>query len=237
MSVRLYVGNLPEAVTRQELDEVFAALGEAVSAKLITDRKTGKCRGFGFLTVPTEEMADQLIEKFNGHPFKDGTLRLELAQPKTPAAAAKPAPAEKEAPTLAARPVDEARKPRPVKASTPVLRAEKPVSVEGTGVTEATEALTPRAADEPRKPAPVRPTAPVRRTSAQTPARPAAERTQTRRTPATASTNRASENRRQGNTMKSVVSSTSFHDWAEAGVTDPRWAVLLEAKKKLELMV
>ncbi|WP_396034875.1 RNA recognition motif domain-containing protein, partial [Candidatus Cyanaurora vandensis] len=83
MSIRLYVGNLPEAVVRQELEDIFLPSDDIVSLKLITDRKTGKCRGFGFLTVTTDEAADQFIEKFNGHPFKEGSLRIELAQPKT----------------------------------------------------------------------------------------------------------------------------------------------------------
>ncbi|HEY9640655.1 MAG TPA: RNA-binding protein, partial [Coleofasciculaceae cyanobacterium] len=56
---------------------------ESVSTKVITDRKTGKCRGFGFVTVKTEEQADELIEKFNGFEFKDTALKIERAQPRT----------------------------------------------------------------------------------------------------------------------------------------------------------
>lgn len=81
MSVRLYVGNLPEDVTRQDLETVFADSG--VSAKLITDRKTGKCRGFGFVTVKTDEEADQFIEKFNGVSVKDNAIKIEKALPRT----------------------------------------------------------------------------------------------------------------------------------------------------------
>jgi len=51
MSVRLYIGNLPKEVDRQELQAVFAEVGDAVTTKVIKDRKTGKCRGFGFVTV------------------------------------------------------------------------------------------------------------------------------------------------------------------------------------------
>jgi RNA recognition motif-containing protein len=50
---------------------------------VITDRKTGKCRGFGFVTVKTTEEADQLIEKFNGYLFKDNALKIEKALPRT----------------------------------------------------------------------------------------------------------------------------------------------------------
>lgn len=83
MSVRLYVGNLPKEVDRQELAAVFAEAGDSVSTKVITDRKTGKCRGFGFVTVKTDEEADQIIEKFNGHAFKDTILKIEKALPRT----------------------------------------------------------------------------------------------------------------------------------------------------------
>ena len=83
MSVRLYIGNLPEDITRQDLETVFAEGGdESASAKLITDRKTGKCRGFGFVTVKTDEEADQFIEKFNGVTVKETVLKIEKALPR-----------------------------------------------------------------------------------------------------------------------------------------------------------
>ncbi|MBW4657928.1 MAG: RNA-binding protein [Drouetiella hepatica Uher 2000/2452] len=83
MSIRLYVGNLPKEFERQELEAVFSEFGDSASTKVITDRKTGKCRGFGFVTVKTEEEADQLIEKFNGSMFKETELKIERAQPRT----------------------------------------------------------------------------------------------------------------------------------------------------------
>ncbi len=84
MSVRLYIGNLPkEEIDRQELQAVFAEEGDAVTTKLIKDRKTGKCRGFGFLTVNNDDQADQIIEKYNGHLFKESPIKLEKALPRT----------------------------------------------------------------------------------------------------------------------------------------------------------
>ncbi len=84
MSIRLYIGNLPkEEIDRLELQAVFAAEGEAVTTKLIKDRKTGKCRGFGFLTVNNDEQADEIIEKYNGQMFKDSPIKLEKALPRT----------------------------------------------------------------------------------------------------------------------------------------------------------
>jgi RNA recognition motif-containing protein len=86
MSVRLYIGNLPkEEIDRQDLQAVFAEEGDAVTTKLIKDRKTGKCRGFGFLTVNNDEQADQIIEKYNGQLFKDTPIKLEKALPRTKA--------------------------------------------------------------------------------------------------------------------------------------------------------
>ena len=84
MSVRLYVGNLPkDQVNRDELHPIFADANKSISTKVIKDRKTGKCRGFGFVTVPTDELADEIIEKFNGHIFQDAALKIEKAQPKS----------------------------------------------------------------------------------------------------------------------------------------------------------
>lgn len=84
MSVRLYVGNLPkEEVDRQKLQEMFAEIGENVTTKVIKDRKSGKCRGFAFVTVPTDEMADALIEKFNGQSFMESPLKIEKALPRS----------------------------------------------------------------------------------------------------------------------------------------------------------
>ena len=71
MSIRLYIGNLPKELERQELDAVFSDVEDiSLSTKIITDRKTGKCRGFGFVTVQTDDHADQIIERFNGITLK-----------------------------------------------------------------------------------------------------------------------------------------------------------------------
>ena len=86
MSIRLYIGNLPkEEIEKSELQAVFAEEGNSITTKLIKDRKTGKCRGFGFLTVNNDEQADQIIEKYNGHMFKDSPIKLEKALPRTKA--------------------------------------------------------------------------------------------------------------------------------------------------------
>lgn len=110
MTVRIYVGNLPEDVDKQELDTLFRDGQEIQSLKLITNRKTNKCRGFGFVTVKTEEEADALVSRFNGLAFREQTLKVEKALPRS-----KDTP-ETEAPTMG-EPVA-----KPVKVTTPVER-------------------------------------------------------------------------------------------------------------------
>jgi RNA recognition motif-containing protein len=84
MSVRLYVGNLPkEPVEKDSLAAMFVDEGQQVSTKVIKDRKTGKCRGFAFVTVPSDEMADQFIEKYNGQSFMDSPIKIEKALPRS----------------------------------------------------------------------------------------------------------------------------------------------------------
>ena len=83
MSIRLYVGNLPkEPIEREALQEIFAEANAVVSTKVIKDRKTGKCRGFAFVTVSTDEAADEFIEKYNGQSFMDSPLKIEKALPR-----------------------------------------------------------------------------------------------------------------------------------------------------------
>lgn len=84
MSVRLYFGNLPRDLEREAFEAIFAEeMENLVSVKLISDRKTGKCRGFGFVTAKTDEIADGLVEKYNGFSFQESTLKVEKAMPRT----------------------------------------------------------------------------------------------------------------------------------------------------------
>lgn len=84
MSIRLYFGNLPRDLEREAFEAIFAEeTDDLVSIKLISDRKTGKCRGFGFVTAKTDEVADALVEKYNGFALQDATLKVEKAMPRT----------------------------------------------------------------------------------------------------------------------------------------------------------
>jgi RNA recognition motif-containing protein len=80
MSVRLYVGNLPQSFDATELEALFASVGEGVRFKPVQDRDTGACRGFGFANVEDPKLADALIEQLNGRDFGGNSLRIEISE-------------------------------------------------------------------------------------------------------------------------------------------------------------
>jgi RNA recognition motif-containing protein len=80
MSVRLYVGNLPNAFDVKELEALFEGVGEGIRFKAVNDRDTGACRGFGFANVDDPKLAEALIAKLNGHDFAGQQLRIEVSE-------------------------------------------------------------------------------------------------------------------------------------------------------------
>ena len=80
MSVRLYVGNLPQNFEAKELDALFASVGEGIRFKAVQDRETGAGRGFGFANVDDEKVADAVIEQLNGRDFGGNNLRIERSE-------------------------------------------------------------------------------------------------------------------------------------------------------------
>lgn len=66
MAKKLYIGGLMCDITSEELKEVFEDFGEVVQAKVIKDRYTGECRGFGFVTFKNDEDANTAIEEADG---------------------------------------------------------------------------------------------------------------------------------------------------------------------------
>ena len=81
MGNKLYVGSLPYSTTEQELSDLFGQHGTVQSAKVITDRYTGKSRGFGFVEMSTEEEAKNAITALNGAPLGGRTLVVNEARP------------------------------------------------------------------------------------------------------------------------------------------------------------
>lgn len=82
MSVRLYVGNLPFTVTEQDLEEIFAQVGTVESSNIVTDRDTGRSRGFAFVEMETQEAADAAIQNFHGRELDGRALTVNEARPR-----------------------------------------------------------------------------------------------------------------------------------------------------------
>ncbi len=83
MTKSLYVGNLPWSATEDEVRSLFATHGDVSSVKLVSDRETGRARGFGFVEMAAAD-APSAIEALDGTSFGGRTLRVNEAQPKAP---------------------------------------------------------------------------------------------------------------------------------------------------------
>lgn len=79
--MRLYVGGLPWATTQDELRDTFAKAGEVTSASIVTDKFTGRSRGFGFVEMANDDEARKAIEMLNGKDFGGRTLTVNEARP------------------------------------------------------------------------------------------------------------------------------------------------------------
>jgi len=79
----IYVGNLPFSTTDEDLRKLFSQYGSVHSVKMITDRETGKPRGFGFVEIESDG-ANAAVEALNGTEFQGRSLRVNEAREKTP---------------------------------------------------------------------------------------------------------------------------------------------------------
>lgn len=84
MSKKLYVGNLPYSVRNQELTDLFSPYGEVAEANVITDRDSGRSKGFGFIEMVDDAAASKAIEEMDGKEIEGRALRVNVAQPKAP---------------------------------------------------------------------------------------------------------------------------------------------------------
>ncbi|MFM1988539.1 MAG: hypothetical protein RJA99_1496 [Pseudomonadota bacterium] len=80
MSTKIYVGNLPWRATDAQLTEMFAAHGEVIEARIITDRETGRSRGFGFVTMANNDGAQNAIRALNGNSLEGRALVVNEAR-------------------------------------------------------------------------------------------------------------------------------------------------------------
>jgi RNA recognition motif-containing protein len=82
MGKKLYVGNLSYSVDSSELEQLFAAHGQVVSAQIINDRDTGRSKGFGFVEMANDAEAEAAIAALNGHEHGGRALTVNEARPR-----------------------------------------------------------------------------------------------------------------------------------------------------------
>lgn len=81
--MKLYVGNLPYNTSEEDLKELFGAHGTVASVHLISDRESGRSKGFGFVEFDSDDEAKAAIEALNGQDFGGRALVVNEARPKT----------------------------------------------------------------------------------------------------------------------------------------------------------
>ena len=84
MSKKLYVGNLDYSTTEQVLKELFGQFGEVESVNLITDRMTGRSKGFAFVEMADSTAANEAITQLNGKAVGERTIKVDEARPRKP---------------------------------------------------------------------------------------------------------------------------------------------------------
>jgi RNA recognition motif-containing protein len=82
--VNIYVGNLVWACTNEDLLKLFSPFGQVHKAQVITDRETGRSRGFGFVEMPNEAEAHAAVEALNNQEFQGRALTVNEARPREP---------------------------------------------------------------------------------------------------------------------------------------------------------
>ncbi|PIP17703.1 MAG: RNA-binding protein [Parcubacteria group bacterium CG23_combo_of_CG06-09_8_20_14_all_35_9] len=83
MAKKLYVGSLPYDITQDQLNELFSQVGTVVSANIITDKFSGRSKGFGFVEMSSDEEAQKAIKKLDGSKMGERTIVVNEARPMT----------------------------------------------------------------------------------------------------------------------------------------------------------
>jgi len=84
MGKKLYIGNLPYSVDDNSLQSAFSEFGAVSSAKVITDRETGRSKGFGFVEYESDSDAEAAIDKMNGQQLEGRAINVSEARPQAP---------------------------------------------------------------------------------------------------------------------------------------------------------
>jgi cold-inducible RNA-binding protein len=82
MTKKLYVGNLSYSANEDQLRELFSQVGEIAEVTIITDRETGRSKGFGFVEMVTEDASREAIKRFNGYSLDNRNLTVNEARPR-----------------------------------------------------------------------------------------------------------------------------------------------------------
>jgi RNA recognition motif-containing protein len=82
MAQKLFVGGIAFNTTEEGLNTFFAQAGEVASASIVTDRDTGRSRGFGFVEMTSAEGAERAVADLNGRDLDGRSLKIEIAKPK-----------------------------------------------------------------------------------------------------------------------------------------------------------
>ena len=80
--MNIYVGNLSYSLSESELQDAFAEFGEVSSAKILSDRETGRSRGFGFVEMPNQAEGEAAVAQLNGKDVGGRALRVNDARPR-----------------------------------------------------------------------------------------------------------------------------------------------------------
>ncbi|HEX5791305.1 MAG TPA: RNA-binding protein [Luteolibacter sp.] len=80
----IYVGNLPYSATEEDITKLFSNYGPVSRVKIITDRETGRSKGFGFVTLGDQSQLNAAIEAMNGFEYEGRALRVNASEPKAP---------------------------------------------------------------------------------------------------------------------------------------------------------
>jgi RNA recognition motif-containing protein len=83
MSTNLFVGNLTFTTTNGELEAMFAPFGEVTRAQVITDRDTGRSRGFGFVEMSSSDSAEKAISSLDGTDVSGRQIKVNVAKPRS----------------------------------------------------------------------------------------------------------------------------------------------------------
>lgn len=84
MGAKLYVGNLPYNVTEERLEQHFAQHGSVISSRIITDKFSGRSKGFGFVEMSSAQEAEKAIASLNGADFEGRNIVVSEARPQAP---------------------------------------------------------------------------------------------------------------------------------------------------------